>query len=78
MASGYMVIGGARTDFQDDVKDLDLFNMVGFGARFGSSGLVLDAINNPTRSLHIRGSALSICTDEGSFLFSTWRIDVLT
>jgi len=65
-------------NFQESIKDPTLINMVGIGARFGSSGLVLDAINNPTRSLHIRGSALSICMDEGNFLFSTWRIDGLT
>ncbi|CZR60751.1 uncharacterized protein PAC_10647 [Phialocephala subalpina] len=51
-------------NFEESVKDLTLINMVGIGARFGSSGSVFDAINNPTQSLHIRGSALSICTDE--------------
>lgn len=68
---------GETANFDESIKDLTL-NMVGIGARFGSSGLVFDVINNPTRSLHIRGSALSICTDEGNFLFSTWRIDGLT
>lgn len=54
--------------FQESIKDLSAINMVGIGARFGSSGSVFDALNNPTRSLHIRGSGLSICTDEGEVL----------
>jgi hypothetical protein len=51
----------------DCAKDLSKANLVGIGARFASSAFIGDAINNPKKHIHIRGSALSTARDDGWF-----------
>jgi hypothetical protein len=46
-------------------RDLSHINLVGLGARFGTSGYIFDSINNPERHILIRGSALSVFSEEG-------------
>lgn len=45
--------------------DVSQAQFVGVGARFGTSGHMFDAINNPERDVLIRGSALSVLTLDG-------------
>lgn len=53
-------------------KPFDGWYLMGIGARFGTSGHVFDSINNSKRSVHIRGSSLSLSVDDGEFL--AWRL----
>jgi hypothetical protein len=45
-------------------KHSDL-RLVGIGARFGRSPSIQDAINNKPNDMHIRGSAVGVCTNDG-------------
>lgn len=50
---------------QSDGDDRSDMRLVGIGARFGRSALIWDAINNTTDHVHLCGSAIGVCTNDG-------------
>lgn len=44
--------------------------VIGFGARFGTDGSILNAVNNPPGQVKVRGSFVQMYTDDGKFIKS--------
>ncbi|KAF2176839.1 HET-domain-containing protein [Zopfia rhizophila CBS 207.26] len=71
---GIWLYGNYWSDPEANIQDVASQNrLMGVGARFGKSNHMFDSINNPKEWIHIRGSALSIATDEGKSLVSSMQ-----
>jgi len=56
--------------------DTSHFRLMGIGVRYGSSQSIFDAINNVPDNIHLRGSAIGMCTNDGKCVIHTWELRV--